>query len=68
MVDAHTDEKTSEDKINSIIISNFKSSKLSHIDKKQRQEEVEKMRKNGYDDPGSPQKFDAIRLPNKSQS
>jgi hypothetical protein len=31
-------------------------------------EEVEKMRKNGHDEPGSPARFDAIRLPNKMQS
>ena len=38
------EEQVSEDKINQIIISQFKSSKLSHIDKRQRQEEVEKMK------------------------
>lgn len=61
-----TEEAIPEDKINSIIISNFKSSKLSHIDKRQRQEEVEKMRAQGYDEPGSPTRFDAIRLPNQA--
>lgn len=44
MVDADKDGEVSEDKINSITISNFKSNKLSQIDKKQRQEEFEKMK------------------------
>lgn len=38
------DEQIDADKINQIAISNFKSSKLCQLDKKTRQEEVDKMR------------------------
>ena len=48
-----------------IPVANFKSNKLSHLDKKHRAEEVQKMLASGIDDPGSPTKFDAIRMPNK---
>ncbi len=54
-----------ENKTNSIHVSNFKSNKLSHIDKKQRAEEVQKMKDLGLDNPGSPGRFEAIRMPNK---
>jgi hypothetical protein len=53
-----------EDKINMIPIANFKSTKLSQIDRKQRQEEFEKMKSNPK--PASPKVQDAIRLPNKT--
>lgn len=55
-----------EDKTNAIPIANFKSNKLSHIDKKHRAEEFEKMMESG--EPGSPKLFDAIRLPNTATS
>ena len=37
-------DKVEEDKTNSIPLSNFKSNKLSHIDKKQREEDFLKMK------------------------
>jgi hypothetical protein len=46
-------------------ICNFKSNKLSLIDKKQRAEEA-LLIKTGKDEPGSPTRFDVIRLPNKT--
>jgi len=54
-----------EDKTNSIPIANFKSNKLSHIDKKHRAEEFEKYIQN---EPMSPGIYQAIRLPNKVSS
>ena len=59
-------DQTEEDKTNSIPISNFKSNKLSHIDKKTRAEDFEKMMANS--EPYSPMIHDAIRLPNKASS
>jgi len=53
-----------EDKTNSIPIANFKSNKLSLINKKQRNEEFQKMKENPQ--PLSPKIHDAIRLPNKT--
>lgn len=53
-----------EDKTNMIPIANFKSNKLSQIDRKQRQEEFEKLKSNPK--PASPKFQDAIRLPNKT--
>lgn len=53
------------DQTNAIPICNFKSNKLSHIDKKHREEQVNQIRTQGMDEPGSPYKFEAIRLPNK---
>ena len=58
-------EKGEEDKTNSIPIANFKSNKLSQLDKKQRAEEFERMK---LVEPGSPGIHDAIRLPNKVTS
>jgi len=55
-----------EDKTNMIPIANFKSNKLSQIDRKQRQEEFEKLKANPT--PASPKMQDAIRLPNKVTS
>lgn len=49
MADEQNEEGVPEDRINSITISNFKSNKLSHIDKKHRAEEVEKLRQMGID-------------------
>lgn len=49
MADEQNDEGIPEDRINSITISNFKSNKLSQIDKKQRQEELEKLKQLGID-------------------
>jgi hypothetical protein len=66
MTDDQSEEGIPEDRINSITISNFKSNKLSQIDKKQRQEELEKLKAQGIDqEPGSPLRHDAIRLPNQ---
>ena len=59
-----TGEHPEEDKTNSIPIANFKSNKLSHIDKRLRAEEFERLRL----EPGSPGIHDAIRLPNKVTS
>jgi hypothetical protein len=42
-----------------------KSNKLSQIDKKQRAEQVQKLREDGLDEPGSPTRYESIRLPNK---
>lgn len=47
-----------------IPIANFKSNKLSQIDRKQRQEEFEKLKTNPT--PASPKMGDVIRLPNKT--
>lgn len=47
-----------------IPIANFKSNRLSQIDKKQRQEEFKKLKANPG--PASPKVHDAIRLPNKT--
>ncbi len=47
-----------------IPIANFKSNKLSQIDRKQRQDDFEKMKANP--NPASPKLNDAIRLPNKT--
>ncbi len=47
-----------------IPIANFKSNKLSHINKKQRQDEFLHFIQNPM--PGSPGFHDAIRLPNKA--
>lgn len=58
------DQQPEEDKTNSIPISNFKSNKLSHIDKKHRAEDFEKMIQ-AMGEPGSPTTLDVIRLPNK---
>ncbi len=55
----------SADRTNLIPVTNFKSNKLSHIDKKQRAEQVQKMLLEGLDEPCSPTKFESIRLPNK---
>ena len=57
-------ELDDEVQTNTIPICNFKSNKLSHIDKKQRAEQVEHIKKSGYDEPGSPYRYEAIRLPN----
>lgn len=53
-----------EDKTNMIPIANFKSNKLSQIDKRQRQEEFEKIKANPQ--PASPKMQEVIRLPNKT--
>ena len=53
-----------EDKTNMIPIANFKSNKLSQIDRKQRLEEFEKIKQNPT--PASPKMGDVIRLPNKT--
>jgi len=59
------DSPIEEDKTNSIPIANFKSNKLSQIDKKQRLEEFEKLKANP--NPASPTGArEAIRLPNKA--
>jgi hypothetical protein len=47
-----------------IPIANFKSNKLSQIDRKQRLEEFEKIKQNPT--PASPKMGDVIRLPNKT--
>ena len=47
-------------------VTNFKSNKLSHIDKRQRAEQVQKMIEEGLDEPCSPSKFESVRLPNKT--
>ena len=62
------DEVIDADKINQIAISNFKSSKLCHQDKRNRMEELDKIKQTGQDEPGSPTRYDAIRLPNQLQS
>ena len=64
MTEEHSPTSVEEDKTNMIPIANFKSNKLSQIDKKQRQEEFEKMKANPG--PASPKVHDAIRLPNKT--
>lgn len=51
-----------EDKTNMIPIANFKSNKLSQINKKQRLEEFERLKANPQ--PASPKMDEAIRLPN----
>lgn len=59
------DEQIGPDCANHVPIAHFKSSKLSMIDKKQKQEEIEKMKSAGMMmDPGSPGRFESIRLPN----
>lgn len=57
------DSPIDEDRTNMIPIANFKSNKLSQIDKRQRQEEFERIKANPT--PASPKMQDAIRLPNK---
>ena len=52
-----------ENKANSIPIAQFKSNRISQIDKKHREEETKKMLANGME-PGSPGRFDVIRLNN----
>ena len=44
MSEPQSDELIDADRINQIAISNFKSSKLCQMDKKHRQEELDKMR------------------------
>ena len=61
---AESGDNQEEDKTNSVPIANFKSNKLSHIDKKHRAEEFEKLK----NEPGSPGIYNAIRLPNKVSS
>jgi hypothetical protein len=56
------DSPIDEDRTNLIPIANFKSNKLSQIDKKQRQEEFERLKANPQ--PASPKMDDVIRLPN----
>ena len=46
-------------------INNFKSNKLSQLDKKQRAVDVQHIIESGYDEPGTPYRIEAIRLPNK---
>jgi hypothetical protein len=59
------DEEPGPDGANNVPIANFKSNKLSQINKKQKQEEVEKLKMDpSYDMPGSPTRFESIRLPN----
>lgn len=65
MSEEHTPTNIEEDKTNTIPIANFKSNKLSQIDKKQRQEEFEKLKK-ANPESDSPKVHDAIRLPNKT--
>ena len=55
-----------ENKSSAIPVTNFKSNKLSQIDKKARAEEVMRMKEEGKDMPGSPSQFEAIRQPNKT--
>lgn len=57
------DSPIEEDKTNMIPIANFKSNKLSQINKKQRLEEFEKWKENPS--PASP-KSEVIRMPNKT--
>lgn len=64
MTEEHSPTSLEEDKTNMIPIANFKSNKLSQIDKKQRLEEFEKLKANPG--PASPKLHDAIRLPNKT--
>jgi len=64
MAESDSNGQVEEDKTNSIPISNFKSNKLSHIDKQTRMAEFEKMI-NSQGEPQSPMIHDAIRLPNK---
>ncbi len=56
------EEKTN---INTIPIANFKSSKLTQMSKRTREEEVKQMKNSGKDEPMSPSKFNGVRLPNK---
>jgi hypothetical protein len=58
------DSPIEEDKTNLIPIANFKSNKLSQIDRKQRQEEFEKIKANP--NPASPKGGEVIRMPNKT--
>ncbi len=60
----NSEDETSGEGTKEIPVANFKSNKLSMIDKKQKQEDLEKMIKSGTD---KIEVSDAVRLPNSMQ-